>query len=288
MKTRIIVASILLVVFFFVIFTFPMVIFSMVIAVICAMAAYELLLATKLNKNKRVLVYSIITAALTPMAAYLSTMLPQSPMALITLLFSIYFIFISLLAIEFVLTFKSTIPKTVETRIKLKQIPIAMCAGMVIPCMLSSLIGLRAMPFGSLIILLPVVSTVLTDSGAYFIGVTMGKHKPFPKISPNKTVEGCVGGLIIGTLGVGIYGAILSNTTPLTVIIPAIAVYGIIGAIITEFGDLVFSYIKRKCEIKDYGNLMPGHGGILDRFDSLTFTAPTMYLLLLTLPAILV
>jgi phosphatidate cytidylyltransferase len=85
-----------------------------------------------------------------------------------------------------------------------------------------------------------------------------------------------------------IYGIILSYTTPLTIIFPALILYGILGAFVTELGDLTFSYIKRKCAIKDYGNLIPGHGGALDRFDSMTFAAPTMYLLVMLLPAMIV
>jgi len=84
-----------------------------------------------------------------------------------------------------------------------------------------------------------------------------------------------------------IYGIILYYTTPLTIIFPALILYGIIGAIMTELGDLTFSLIKRKCGIKDYGNLIPGHGGALDRFDSMTFAAPTMYFMVTLLPAMI-
>jgi len=280
---------VLLPIFFAVLFIFPPYILTLLISVISAIAAYELLCATKIE-IKRVHVYTITAAVLTPIAVYLSSPAvfadkTYANTVLITLLISIFFIFICLLIIDFVLSFTG---KKEKKRLKLLQIPISLAAGMLIPCMLTSLISLKTMPYGHLFVLLPIISAFLTDSGAYFIGVAFGKRKAFPTISPNKTVEGCIGGIITGTLGIVIYGMILENTTPLNVVIPALMIYGIIGSVITEFGDLAFSYIKRKCGIKDYGQLIPGHGGALDRFDSMTFTAPAMYLLVMILPAIFI
>ena len=292
MKTRIIAAAVLLPVFFAVLFIFPPIILTIVVSVICGIAAYELLHATNISRNRSVLVFTIIAATLVPPSVYLSSIPSQVPgnpystMLLITLLSSIFFIFVSLLVIEAVLTMKNT--KAIEkgTQLKFRQIPIALAAGMLIPYLLSSIVGLKTMHYGHLLVLLPVVATILTDSGAYFTGVTIGKKKAFPTISPNKTVEGYIGGTIAGIIGMLIYGVILSYTTALTVIFPVLILYGILGAIMTELGDLAFSFIKRKCDIKDYGNLIPGHGGALDRFDSMIFCGPTMYLLVVFIPAV--
>jgi len=293
MKTRIIVSAVLLPIFFAILFILPPIFLSTVISVIAAIAAYELLHATKMTGNKRVLVYTIIAAALVPSAVYLSTIPTQTntsytTMLLITLVFTIFFILLSLLIIEAILAYKNK--KAIEkgTQLKFRQIPIALAAGIVIPWMLSALIELKTMPYGHLLVLLPIVSTFLTDSGAYFTGVAIGKRKVLPNISPNKTLEGFVGGIIIGTVGLMLYGIILSSATELTIFFPVLLLYGILGAVITEFGDLVFSYIKRKCDIKDYGKLIPGHGGALDRFDSMIFNAPTMCLLVTLIPAIVV
>jgi phosphatidate cytidylyltransferase len=152
-----------------------------------------------------------------------------------------------------------------------------------IPLALSCLYWLRVMPEGRFLVLLPIVVTMLTDSGAYFIGVLMGKHKPFPKISPNKTVEGYIGGLVIGTAGILAYGPIVHHFTGLAVSFHVLFILGLVGAVITEAGDLAFSLLKRKLGIKDYGSLIPGHGGMLDRFDSMIFSAPTILLLLMVL-----
>ena len=292
MKTRVIAAAVLIPIFLAIFLIFPPIILAIVVSVICGIAAYELLHATNISRNKSVLVFTIIAAALVPPAVYLSFIPSQDPgkpysaMLLITLLSSIFFIFISLLIIEAVLTMKNT--KAIEkgTQLKFRQIPIALAAGMLIPYMLSSIVSLKSMHHGHLLVLLPVVATILTDSGAYFTGVTIGKKKAFPTISPNKTVEGYIGGTIAGIIGMLIYGVILSYTTALTVIFPVLIVYGILGAIMTELGDLAFSLIKRKCGIKDYGNLIPGHGGALDRFDSMIFCGPTIYLLVVLVPAV--
>jgi phosphatidate cytidylyltransferase len=266
-----------------VLFFFPPYILTAIISILCAIAAYELLSAA--GSSTRVKVYAIITAPLAPFAVYLSFLLSSINSQfsiLISLLLSIAFILICLLLIDFFLTIKS------DKRMKLKHILAAVVAGIIIPCMLSSLIYLKTIPYGYLLVFLPVISTVITDSGAYFTGKAIGKKKAFPIISPNKTVEGCVGGLVSGTVAMLLYGLILVNTTPLTVIYPLLIVYGIVGAIITELGDLAFSFIKRKCSIKDYGKLIPGHGGVLDRFDSMIFTAPVMYFLVISLPAIVI
>jgi len=213
-------------------------------------------------------------------------MYTQSHLIFATLILSILFIFLCILVIEVVLTVKNT--KAIESgkQLKFRHNPIALAAGILIPCMLSCLINLKTMHYGYIFVMLPIVAAVITDSGAYFTGVTLGKRKAFPTISPNKTVEGYIGGTLAGIIGMLIYGVILHFTTPLTIVFPLLIIYGFLGAIMTELGDLTFSLVKRKCGIKDFGTLIPGHGGALDRFDSMTFAAPTMYLLVVLLPAI--
>jgi phosphatidate cytidylyltransferase len=111
-----------------------------------------------------------------------------------------------------------------------------------------------------------------TDSMAYFTGYAIGKHKLAPKISPKKTVEGSIGGILGSVLLCGLFGYFMIPRLLLHCII-----IGVIGGVISQLGDLTASIFKRKMGIKDYGNLIPGHGGILDRFDSVLFTAPMVY-----------
>jgi phosphatidate cytidylyltransferase len=111
-----------------------------------------------------------------------------------------------------------------------------------------------------------------TDIMAYFTGYAIGKHKLCPKISPKKTIEGSIGGILGSVLLCGLFGYFVIPGLLLHCII-----IGVLGGVVSQFGDLTASIFKRKMGIKDYGNLIPGHGGILDRFDSVLFTAPMVY-----------
>ena len=110
--------------------------------------------------------------------------------------------------------------------------------------------------------------TIMTDTFAHFFGVNVGKNKLCPTISPNKTIEGMLGGTLFGTFIGSVYYLTFINTSENTLYILLITLF---LSLIAQFGDLVFSIIKRKYEVKDYGNIMPGHGGVLDRLDSLIF-----------------
>lgn len=117
-----------------------------------------------------------------------------------------------------------------------------------------------------------VITAFGTDIMAYFSGYLLGKHKLCPKISPKKTIEGSVGGILGSVILSGLFGYF---------VMPEVLVHcliiGVLGGIVSQFGDLTASVFKRKMGIKDYGNLIPGHGGILDRFDSVLFTGPMVY-----------
>ena len=110
--------------------------------------------------------------------------------------------------------------------------------------------------------------TIMADTFAHFFGTKIGRYKLAPDISPNKTVEGMLGGLFFGTFIGSMFFSTFINTSVNTVLIIVIS---LMLAIIAEFGDLVFSAIKRNFGVKDYGNIMPGHGGVLDRLDSIIF-----------------
>ncbi len=133
--------------------------------------------------------------------------------------------------------------------------------------------------------MIPFIIAFITDGGAYFTGVFFGKRHPFPAVSPKKTTEGCIGGIVTGVAAVVIFGVVLHFSAGIIVNFWAMACYGLVGGIVTELGDLAFSLIKREFGIKDYGNLIPGHGGMLDRFDSMIFAAPVISLLVELFPA---
>ena len=125
----------------------------------------------------------------------------------------------------------------------------------------------------------------LSDAGAYFVGVTLGKHKLCPKISPKKTVEGAVGGVVITAVifsfACFVYKLVLAgNGTEIQVNYIVVVLFSLIASCLSIIGDLVASSLKRQVGIKDFGNLMPGHGGLMDRFDSVLLVVPVATLIL--------
>lgn len=120
-----------------------------------------------------------------------------------------------------------------------------------------------------------------SDTCAYFVGVLIGKHKIFPKLSPKKTVEGCLGGVVGSTIGFLIYGYVLMRFGIIhSEVLVLFGIMGSFGSVVAQIGDLAASAIKRNNNIKDYGNIIPGHGGIMDRFDSVIFVSPFVYILI--------
>lgn len=123
------------------------------------------------------------------------------------------------------------------------------------------------------------------DSGAYFAGTLFGKHKLCPEISPKKTVEGLIGGMLTNGLIAIIFSFVyvqvmeMRGSSVEAEYIPAFVI-GVICAVIGTLGDLTASIIKRQCQVKDFGKIFPGHGGMLDRFDSVLFVAPFLYIVL--------
>ena len=149
------------------------------------------------------------------------------------------------------------------------------------PVMLSFIFLTRELEHGEYLVWMIFISSWISDTCAYLVGVLMGKHKLVPQLSPKKTIEGSLGG-ILGSAVVGaLFGVFLLDKTlgghQFGIML---FVIGAIGSVISQVGDLAASAIKRNHDIKDYGNLIPGHGGIMDRFDSVIFTAPMIYFLI--------
>lgn len=148
-----------------------------------------------------------------------------------------------------------------------------------IGAMLSHIYSLRIMQNGAFLVWLIFISCWSNDTFAYFTGMLLGKHKMSPQLSPKKTIEGAVGGVAGAVIAGCIYAAVVYRFIG-TDIVSTMISFGfacLCGAFLSIIGDLVASAIKRNYGIKDYGKLIPGHGGILDRFDSAIYTAPAIY-----------
>lgn len=169
---------------------------------------------------------------------------------------------------------------------KVEQIAFMTLSAILVTKSISFLIPIKNVDeHGIIYVVLALCGAWIADSGAYFTGVTLGKHKLCPTISPKKTVEGFWGGVISNAVVFGaicfVYALILRhNGNDVQVNYIAVCLLGAVCAVISVLGDLCASVIKRQKGIKDYGSIMPGHGGMMDRFDSVLFVVPTMYVYL--------
>lgn len=144
----------------------------------------------------------------------------------------------------------------------------------------SCLIRMRAMEGGLYLVLLTAISSWICDTCAYLFGMALGRHKMSPHLSPNKSVEGGVGGVLGAVLIAALFGFLFKDKLPMnTHPVLACCLVTLMASLLSMVGDLLASAFKRHKNIKDYSHLIPGHGGILDRFDSFIFIAPVIYYL---------
>lgn len=159
-----------------------------------------------------------------------------------------------------------------STKYTIEDIAVTLLGFMYVAIAFSHIMLITKFSMGYLVIWLVFIIAWGSDTFAYFVGKAFGKKKLIPSVSPNKTIAGSVGGVIGAMILCGIFGYLF---------MPSFAIYlmllGVVGAVISQIGDLVASKIKRINDIKDFGKLMPGHGGVLDRFDSILMTAPIVY-----------
>ena len=131
------------------------------------------------------------------------------------------------------------------------------------------------------VVLTPFIGAFMSDTGAFFAGRAFGKRKLCPAVSPNKTVAGCIGGFVGSIAGMAVFHLVVKTWFQLDLGWGVVILMGVIGSLFGQLGDLSFSVIKREFGIKDYGAIFPGHGGVLDRFDSVLFVAPAYLLFML-------
>lgn len=163
-------------------------------------------------------------------------------------------------------------------RYRTEQVTVGLFGILYTVVMFSYVYRVRVMNDGKFLVWLIILSSWGSDTCAYAVGMLIGKHHFAPVLSPKKTVEGCIGGAVgAGLLGVA-YGFFVGAELE-EIANPCLAFFlaCFIGALISQVGDLAASAIKRDHDVKDYGDIIPGHGGILDRFDSMLFTAPAIY-----------
>ena len=268
MKIRIISGAVFVVIVAIVFFLTPAIVTAIVVALMSALASYELLYTTGLVKNLRLNVYSAVMAVLV-------TMVSQ---------YAAYSIFFFIILLYWMLLFSEVLLSS--GKIPIAEIGCCLISGLIIPLLLSALVRIRGGQNSNNVMFIPFIMAFFSDTGAYFIGVFFGKHKMCPNISPKKSWEGFVGGIVVAILGMVVYCLIVDNFFGYSVNYVLAVIYGLVGSIGSVVGDLTMSVIKRQAGIKDYGKLIPGHGGILDRFDSVIITAPLTEALMILIPMV--
>lgn len=250
--------------------SFPLAL-SIAVAVISAVAMYELLKAMGLEKKWFLCLPSLGAAAAIPFCSG-------------DVLLLVYCLFTAAVFSAMIFYHKET---------SFKEVGVLYSMVVLIPSGLQCLVSLRELnpDHGMYYVLVAVIAAWAADVGGYFAGSFFGKHKLCPEISPKKTVEGAIGGLVFNVAAVMLSGVVLSQLMydgTLHMNYLSLFIVGFLGSPVSILGDLSFSLIKRSCNIKDFGTVIPGHGGILDRFDSVIFTAPFVYLVASFLPFIAV
>ncbi len=269
MKTRMIAAAVALPLLLVVLLVLPPVATAILLSLMCVVAVWELMGVTKLAPNLRLMLYAALMSI--GISFWSWKLCPQGWGILMMVIFFL------LLAMELMIA---------HSALKFPVVCVAAFSGIVVPYMLTALVRLQMMEGGRFLVLVPCVIAFMADTGAYFAGRAFGRHKLAPIISPKKTIEGAIGGVLSAMAAMALYAMILQLGFKMTVNYFYAVIYGAVGSLGSIVGDLVFSVIKRQAKIKDYGNILPGHGGILDRFDSMVVVAPLVEALVLLLPFI--
>ena len=249
---------------------------AVLFALTCMIGAYEMLWRTGILKHKRIVAYTALMAAAVVLWSWLRACAIVSENVLWLSALIGLFVYACLLFTELLAG---------HTELQFTALCVALFSGIVYPFLIGSLVRLRGRENGEYYILVAFIISMVADSGAYFAGRAFGKHKLAPVVSPKKTVEGAIGGVIANMAGMALYTFLLSRFFGFTQVNYLYAViYGFVGAFGSMLGDLTLSVVKRQVGIKDYGNLIPGHGGSLDRFDRTMICAPIAEILILLIP----
>lgn len=261
MKTRIITALLGLVL------VIPCLVFSntvlleVLIALITGMAVIELIRCAGQGKNYALIVPATLLALFTPFTVrWLDLGIDFITFLVIAIVFYLFYVFIL----------------SVFSKGRFPVHDAGLISAMTIYIIIGfcGVIWIRDLPeCGKYIYLVIFISSWLPDVGAYFVGINFGKHKLIPDVSPKKTVEGAIGGIITCVIAFVVYTLIVNHLFDANINILIMILASVILAIASMVGDLTASLIKRHYGIKDYGKILPGHGGVLDRFDSVLATS---------------
>ena len=266
-KVRVLAAVALVPFLLAVLFVAPKIMTAIMLSIFCCIGAYELTYGTGLVKHARLVLYTAVLAALVPFWCYYGHVMLWAKIALLA--------FFALLFMEIMAS---------QLQVRFNSAAVCVAGAILIPYLLCALVRLMVLSAGRYVIVIPFVIAFASDTGAYFVGCRFGRHKMAPVISPKKSVEGLLGGIASAIICMFLYCLVMDKGFHFDVKYGYALAYGFFGSLAGVFGDLCFSAVKRQTGIKDYGNLIPGHGGVLDRLDSIMVVGPMAEVLLLLLP----
>ena len=272
MKTRIITGVCSIALFIPICWFSQYIIFPIAVAVFSAVGVFEMAKCLGYNKNLILTIPMYVTAFIVPLMRFF--FIKQS-----------HYLAFALVLLFFILVYSLGYVMIRKNQDKLSDIVTMYALFLYVVGCFSSIVCLRYFDYGGTkavfdgkyLYLLVFIGAWVCDIFAYFTGKFFGKHKLIPEISPKKTIEGAIGGTIFTIIAFALYVLILDKCFNYQLNYIVLIVLGLIVAIVSQIGDLIASSIKRQYNIKDYGFIFPGHGGVLDRFDSVMLVAPVIY-----------
>lgn len=243
-------------------------IMMLAMTLVAVLSISEVLLATKYFSNRGLTAVCMIFAAAMPSFLYFNELIRFFPMLAGAFLLVMFLIMLF-----------------DHEHVKFQEISLMAFVAFLIPLSLSTVVFLHKMSeYGIFYVILAFLIPWISDAGAYFVGSAIGKHKMAPKISPKKSWEGFFGGIAAAVISVLIVGfgyplieEMINGSADFRVNILLLVAVAVVGSVLGVIGDFSASLLKRQCEVKDFGSILPGHGGMLDRFDSMLFAAPFLY-----------
>ena len=249
------------------------VVYPIFLAILCLFATYEMLKVFKKHKRPEIAVPSYLLALVYPIAPYFilrSTMRGYGLLLLAAGLFS-YMLYLFFVCVAH------------KGKMLLVEVFSAFTTVSYIMVGFASLCLLRYIPFGFYMLMLVPLTAWGCDICAYFVGTFIGKHKLIVEVSPKKTVEGAIGGVVCTVILVMLYGLFVDRFAKADPNYFVLAILGLVLPIVSQMGDLFASLIKREAGLKDYSRIFPGHGGVMDRFDSILAVSLTTLIIVMVL-----
>ena len=250
------------------------IVYPIFLSLLCLMATYEMLKTFKKERCPEIAVPSFLLALFYPLAPYFILRSQDQTRGLVLLVLGLFIYMLYLFTICVVHKGKMLLAEVFSTYTTVSYILVGF----------SSLCFLRYLPFGFYEFLLVFFTAWGCDIFAYFVGTFIGKHKLIVEVSPKKTVEGAIGGVVCTFALIMLYGFLVERITDAEANYIVLAVLGLVLPVISQVGDLFASLIKREAGIKDYSHIFPGHGGVMDRFDSILAVSVATLIITMILP----